>query len=140
MYLCTTVITHLDFHLARLHISSLSWLLLFCRSNISLIIRICFNVNIFSLEHGHPEVYTELKREGLSGLLHLPFPEEMWVAGTSQDTLWGTFGKSLSCLQVIRVINCYVPICLLLCYFQLVNYKVIEILHSSILKAIFCFL
>lgn len=77
---------------------------------------------------------------GLSGVLHLPFPEEMWVAGTSQDTLRGTSGKSLSCLQVIHVINCYVPICLLLCYFQLVNYKVIEILHSSILKALFCLL
>lgn len=77
---------------------------------------------------------------GLSGVLHLPFPEEMWVAGTSQDTLRGTFGKSLSCLQVIHVINCYVPICLILCYFQLVNYKVIEILHSSILKALFCLL
>lgn len=64
IYLCTTVITHLDFHLARLHISSSSWLLLYCRYNISLIFCVCFNVNIFSLECGHPEVYTEFKRGG----------------------------------------------------------------------------
>lgn len=135
-----TIITYLCFHFVTLHVSSLFWLLLCRRSNSSLIIPIYVLMSIFfSFEHGHPEIYTTFKKRVYLDS-HLPFHEEKGVEGTSQDTLRGIFCKCISCLQVINVINYYTNIFLLLCYFQLMNYKVIEILHTSTLKALLSFL
>lgn len=107
----------------KLHISSLSWLLLCYTSNISLIIITYVLMSIFYfffyVECGHPEEGTEFKRP--LWIIFFACSSRNVLKETSQYTLKGTFCKCTSCLKVINVNNFCSHIFLFLCYFLLQN-------------------